>query len=399
MSKILLLGGEGGLQTRLGQLPENTVVPVAQDLVASESFDIRSFLLDGELPDILLVGQEVDRRKALSTASLVDAMHPEISVVLIAEADPQLVIEAMRAGVRDVVSPNASDDEFHIMLIKAHDHSTRRTERRRRSDDEPAEQVAESRVIVVVSPKGGVGKSTIASNLAVGLGGVAPMQVVLVDLDLQFGDIATLLDLDPDHSLSDAFASTGGVDSMLLKTFLTVHPSNFYALCGSESPAAADRIGPKEVRELLSQLAMQFRYVVVDTGSGLDEHTLAALEEANEIVVVSSMDVASVRNVRKEIEVLAQLHILPNSRHFVLNFADRQSGMGVRDVEAVVGLPVNVVVPRASEVGLAANRGVPVLLDKKGGPAAKAIRQLVKRFDENKRESKRSFQHKGVDVS
>jgi pilus assembly protein CpaE len=126
---------------------------------------------------------------------------------------------------------------------------------------------------------------------------------------------------------------------------------------------------------------------------------LAALEEANEVVVVSSMDVASVRNVRKEIEVLAQLNILPASRHFVLNFADRQSGMSVRDVEAVVGLPVNIVVPRAAQVYVSANRGVPVLLDKKGGPAAKAMRKLVKRFDRSAREPGNAFQHKGVDLS
>jgi pilus assembly protein CpaE len=186
---------------------------------------------------------------------------------------------------------------------------------------------------------------------------------------------------------------------MLLKTFLTVHPANFYALCGSESPAAADRIGPKQVRELLSRLAEQFRFVVVDTGAGLDEHTLAALEESNEAVIVSSMDVASIRNVRKEIEILAQLNILPPTRHFVLNFADRQSGMSVRDVEAVVGLPVNIVVPRAPEVSLASNRGVPVLLDKKAGAAAKAIRQLVKRFDEKGSRPKKAFAHKGVDLS
>ena len=113
----------------------------------------------------------------------------------------------------------------------------------------------------------------------------------------------------------------------------------------------------------------------------LDEPTLAALEEANDAVFVSSMDVASVRNVRKEIEVLATLNILPGQRHLILNFADRDSGLTVRDVEAVIGLPVNVVVPRAAEVSLSSNRGVPVLMEKKGGPAAKAMNNVVKRLE------------------
>lgn len=398
MSTILLLGGEGDLERRLGRDPQDLVVSVARALVEGVSFDIRDLMIENYLPDIVLLGSDLDRQLALSIASLVDAMHPGVSVLLMADPDATLVLEAMRVGVRDVLPPTATDEELRAMMVKAQEDSSRRTAQRTKNDT--VERVEESKVIVVVSPKGGVGKSTIASNLAVGLAKQSPMDVVLVDLDLQFGDIATHLDLNPAHNLTDAFASSGGVDSMLLKTFLTVHPSNFYALCGSESPAAADRIGPKQVRELLSQLALQFRFVVVDTGAGLDEHTLAALEEANEVVMVSSMDVASVRNVRKEFEVLAQLNILPASRHFVLNFADRHSGMSVRDVEAVVGIPVNVVVPRASEVYLSANRGIPVLLDKKGGAAAKSIRQLVKRFEDNRKDAKkRAFQHKGVDIS
>ena len=398
MSRIVLLGGEGVLEQRLGRLPGNLLVPIARSVVERDNFDIRALMIEDHMPDILIICDDIDRRTALSTASLVDAAYPGVSVVMVAEPDPTLVLEAMRVGVRDIIGPDATDEELRMALIKAHDQSARRTVQRA-TEEAAAERVVESRVIVVVSPKGGVGKSTIASNLAVGLGRIAPMDVVLVDLDLQFGDIATHLDLTPSHSLSDAFVSSGGVDSMLLKTFLTVHPANFYALCGSESPAAADRIGPKQVRELLSRLAEQFRFVVVDTGAGLDEHTLAALEESNEAVIVSSMDVASIRNVRKEIEILAQLNILPPTRHFVLNFADRQSGMSVRDVEAVVGLPVNIVVPRAAEVSLASNRGVPVLLDKKAGAAAKAIRQLVKRFDEKGGRPKKAFAHKGVDIS
>ncbi len=398
MSRILLLGGDGGLEYRLGQFPGNLLIPVPSATVEKPDFDIRALLGDDHLPDIVVVGPQVIRQTAMSIAAMLDAIHPQITVVLVAEPTADVMLEAIRAGVRDVLPPEASDEDYRIMLLKAHDHATRRT--LRRATEEPAEhRVVESRVVVVASPKGGVGKSTIAVNLAVGLARQAPQDVVLVDLDLQFGDVATHLDLQPAHSLADAFASQGGLDTLLLKTFLTAHPAGFYALCGSESPAAADKIGPKQVRELLAALASQFRYVIVDTGAGLDEPTLAALEEANDAVFVSSMDVASVRNVRKEIEVLATLNILPSRRHLLLNFADRQSGLSVRDVEAVVGLPVNVVVPRAPEVALSANRGVPVLMEKKGGPAAKAMNNVVKRLEDDGSINKPGFAHKGVALS
>lgn len=398
MSRILLLGGDGGLEYRLGQFPGNVLVPIASAIVERPDFDVRSLIADDRLPDIVVLGPQLSRATAMSLASMLDATHPHITIVLVAEPTADVMLEAIRAGVRDVLPPEASDEEYRIMLLKAHDNATRRTIRR--ASDEPVEgRVVESRVVVVASPKGGVGKSTIAVNLAVGLARQAPQDVVLVDLDLQFGDVATHLDLKPAHSLADAFASQGGLDTLLLKTFLTAHPAGFYALCGSESPAAADKVGPKQTRELLASLASQFRYVIVDTGSGLDEPTLAALEEANDAVFVSSMDVASVRNVRKEIEVLATLNILPVRRHLLLNFADRQSGLSVRDVEAVVGLPVNVVVPRSQEVALSSNRGVPVLMQKKGGPAAKAMNNVVKRLETDESAGKPGFAHKGVALS
>lgn len=396
MSRILLLGGDGGLEYRLGQFPGNLLVPIAASEVEQPDFDLRAQMVEDHLPDIVVFGPQVSRHTAMSLASLLDAMHPQITVVLVAEPTADVMLDAMHSGIRDVLSPDASDEEYRIMLLKAHDHASRRNLRRRSSDPE-VERVVESRIVVVASPKGGVGKSTIAVNLAVGLAREAPMDVVLVDLDLQFGDVATQLDLKPAHSLTDVFASQGGVDTMLLKTFLTAHPANFYALCASDSPAAADKVGPKQVRALLSSLAAQFRYVIVDTGAGLDEPTLAALEEANDAVFVSSMDVASVRNVRKEIEVLATLNILPGMRHLVLNFADRDSGLTVRDVEAVIGLPVNVVVPRAPEVALSSNRGVPVLMVKKGGPAAKAMNNVVKRLEgDNAAPKPGTAAHKGV---
>jgi pilus assembly protein CpaE len=397
MSRILLLGGDGGLEYRLGQFPGNLLVPVSAVVVERPDFDLRTLMIEDHLPDIVVFGPQVSRHTSMSLASMLDAMHPQITAVLVAEPTAEVMIEAMRSGIRDVLSPEASDEEYRIMLLKAHDHASRRTVRR--ATEETEERIVESRVVVVASPKGGVGKSTLAVNLAVGLARNAPMDVVLVDLDLQFGDIATHLDLKPAHSLSDVFANQGGLDTMLLKTFLTAHPAGFYALCGSESPAAADKVGPKQVRELLSTLASQFRHVIVDTGAGLDEPTLAALEEANDAVFVASMDVASVRNVRKEIEVLATLNILPGMRHLVLNFADRQSGLSVRDVEAVVGLPVDFVVPRAEEVSLSANRGVPVLMEKKGGPAAKAMNNIVKRLEGDSGNGKPGFAHKGVALS
>ena len=181
-------------------------------------------------------------------------------------------------------------------------------------------------MIGVFSPKGGVGKTTIATNIAIGLGKIAPMSVVIVDLDLQFGDVASGLYLNPEHTVTDAVSPAASQDTLVLKAFLTVHPGGIYAVCAPDNPVDADEITPEQVTRLLEQLAEEFQYVVVDTAPGLPEIGLAAMEPCTDVVWVSAMDIPSVRGLRSGLDVLRQLDILPESRHVVLNMADPSAG-------------------------------------------------------------------------
>jgi pilus assembly protein CpaE len=235
-------------------------------------------------------------------------------------------------------------------------------------------------VIGVFSPKGGVGKTTIATNLAIGLGKVAPMSVVVVDLDLQFGDVASGLYLNPEHTVTDAVSPAASQDTLVLKAFLTVHPSSIYALCAPDNPVEADHIAPEQVTRLLEQLAEEFQYVVVDTAPGLPEIGLAAMEACTDVVWVSAMDIPSVRGLRSGLDILRQLDILPEGRHVVLNMADAKCGLSVQDIESTIGAPVDVSVPRSRAVAFSTNRGVPVLQEAKKDPAVKGLNQLVERF-------------------
>jgi pilus assembly protein CpaE len=237
------------------------------------------------------------------------------------------------------------------------------------------------RVIAVMSPKGGVGKTTVATNLAIGLGKVAPMGVVIVDLDLQFGDVASGLLLEPEHSISDAVHGAAAQDSMVLKAYLTVHPAGIYALCAPRTPAESDYITAEHVGRLINQLASEFKYVVVDTAPGLGEHCLATLEQATDGVWVCGMDVPSIRGLHKCFAVLRELQLLPQGRHTVLNFADRKSGISVQDVEATIGVPVDAVIPRSRTLPFSTNRGVPVLQSNTRESAFKGLKKLVDRFD------------------
>jgi pilus assembly protein CpaE len=347
-----------------------------------------------ERPEVLVFGPGVAIEDALRLAIIVDVRFPEISVVLVHDEHPDIALQAMRAGVRDILSPLADVPSIRAQLERA----CQAFATRQRTDTQLAHEKQSGLVIGVFSPKGGVGKTTIATNLAVGLGKIAPLSVVIVDLDLQFGDVGTGLYLNPEYSVLDAVSGAATQDTMVLKAFLTAHPSGIYALCGPRNPADADRISSEQVTRLIQQLALEFRYVVVDTGPGLTEPSLAALEQCTDAVWVTGMDVPSVRGLRTGLDVLSKLNLLPETRHVVLNFADTKTGLSVQDIEATLAAPVDVSIPRSRAITLATNRGVPLLQDKVRDPATKSLTDLVQRFDHEWRAKSQRKAHRRVVV-
>jgi len=279
--------------------------------------------------------------------------------------------------VEVVLSPDAGLDE----LREEFDRALEAGERRRTNLAGGGSGERAHRVIVVSSPKGGAGKSVIATNLAVGLATAAPEQVVIVDLDLQFGDVAGALQLVPQHTIVDA-ALTPDLDLTSLKVFLTPHRSGLFSLCGPESPAAADDVSPELAGQIIELLSEEFRYVVVDTPSGIGEATLAAFEAATDFVLVGNMDVASVRALRKEVDVLDGTGFSTQRRHFVLNRADTRVGLSAPDVEATVGLHVDVAIPSSRAVPLSFNQGTPIIQSDPRSEVSKELTQLVHRFVE-----------------
>jgi pilus assembly protein CpaE len=334
--------------------------------------------LVGEPIEVLVLGPDLRSEDVFTFASAVDARYPHVSIIYAAEPTPDLALGAMRAGVRDIVMPSADSESLKSHLEQAANAATSRLAAGPTADAADETTGAHGRIIAVMSPKGGVGKTTIATNIAVGLGKIAPMSVVIVDLDLQFGDVASGLMLNPERTVIDAVG--GPMDSLSLKTYLSPHPTNIYALCAPRNPADADRVTPEQIAELIKHLATEFQYIVIDTSPGLGEHVLATLDQATDVVWVCGMDIPSVRGLKSGLEILSELHMLPEHRHVVLNMADRKAGITMQDVEATLGVPVDVVLPRSRALPLSTNRGVPALQDGLRDPAVKGLRKLVERF-------------------
>lgn len=341
MTNVLAVAVERPLLERIASFREHRLVSVGRDNVAS----VREQMPDISFhPDLILVGIEIGLERAIAYAQAVLQSFPAITVMLVAEQTPHNLRQATEAGMKGVIRSTVSDSQLASILHEAGIIVT---------DDDPIGHVRHQ-VIVVASPKGGVGKTTVAISLAALLAEYHPGEVVLVDLDLQFGNVATILDIEPEFTIADAFAAEGS-DSMLLRTLLVRHPAHFSVLCGADHPAAAGAVSGDQVRKLISQLSSTFRYVVIDTSAGLQEETLASMEEATDVAFIATLDVATLRDTRKAVDVLAELGLLPEHRHVVLNRFDRMSGLTEKDAENIIGLPVDAAVPASSKIVLAAN--------------------------------------------
>ena len=379
-TRIVLATAHAGYEQRVRQVFDGTLNGDLRrwrsDLMAADPVTAVN-ALSVETPDVVVLGPGLALDSALDLARHLDRDRPEISVLLIAEPSPELWEQALRAGVRDVLAPQAPDAEVRAAFGRALEVAIRR---RSNLVGDGEDHGPAGRVITVLSPKGGSGKTTVSSNLAVGLAVAANQQVALVDLDLQFGDLSSTLRLSPEHTIVDAARSIDTLDALALKSFLTSHPSSLWTLCAPESPAEGEAIEPKQVASIIRLLADEFAYVIVDTSAGLSEHTLSALEVSTDLLLLCAMDVPSVRGLSKEIQALDQLGMVTQRRHFLLNRADAKVGLDAADIEATVGMPVDVSVPSSRVVPLSMNQGSPVVESEPRSPVAKQLTTLVNRF-------------------
>ncbi|MFN8026195.1 MAG: AAA family ATPase [Acidimicrobiia bacterium] len=274
---------------------------------------------------------------------------------------------------RDVISPETPTQELHEAFARVHQRDQRGVLDSSDADDD-------RHVIVTLCPKGGAGKTTLSTNLALGLAKAAPGQTVILDLDLQFGDVASALGLVPELTFTDATNALDTLDATTLKAHLTAHPDGLFALCAPLLPTDADRLTTDHVERVVRLLSDSFRYVIVDTPSGLDENTLAAMEFATDLVLLSATDIPSIRSTRKEIDALKVIGKPQQQWHVVLNRADAKTGLTIPVVEQALGVKVDVAIPSSRAVPLSLNQGEPVISADPRAAVSLAMQQIVSRF-------------------
>lgn len=320
---------------------------------------------------VVVLGPSVPLEVALGTAEELRIQRPTVSVVLLREHfDTDVLTRAMHAGVRDVVV--AGDDDKNLTQAVERAHQLYEALR----GPTGARQLG--RIVTVFSPKGGVGKTTSSVNLALALADGGARKVCLVDLDLAFGDVAITMQLFPTHSIEQAVGAEESVDLAMLETLLSRHEAAALAVLAAPAhPDVRERISPLLISRILRALREGFDFVVVDTSPSFDDATLTALDETDECVIIATLDVPTLKNVKVALETMDMLSIARGHRHLLLNRADEEVGISVEKVESILSMPVSAQVASAMDIAAATNAGTPIITHKPQHPASLAYQRLA----------------------
>lgn len=374
---IVFLSPFGSFDERLDALGPTTSRAWDESWTSTSPDDVAAEVVAKD-PLVVVIGPGVNEDIGLTWIEAFARQRSDTSIVMVGDMRTELVVGAMRAGASDVVAPNVSHQELVDTLDRARDAATRRRE----STIVQNEGGGRGKVIVVLSPKGGAGKTTISSNLAVGMAEeLGAGEVGLLDLDVQFGDLSHAMSLMPEHNLGDAaLASRQGLDTTTLKIFLTHHRSGAFVMPAPESLVQAEDVHAEHVKMVLDLMTELFPVVIVDTASGIGEHALMAIEFATDVLFVASPDTPTIRALRREVEAFELIGLVSAQRHLIVNRVEGRGGIGVGEIESTIGLPVSHQIPRSRGVTVSTDEGVPILEDGGRDPAAKALRELVQAF-------------------
>lgn len=334
-------------------------------------------------PVVLVLGPSYANGAELAAVEQLLAARREVGAIIVTtELSTEVLQAALRAGIKDVLTQPVDSKDLAeavgrvagTLVVSA--PAVPATG----SPEMPADGEL-GRVITVFSTKGGAGKSVIATNLAVLLAQRSPKPVVLVDADLQFGDIAVMLKLSPQHTIVDAVSALDRLDASFLQNLLAQHgPSGLLVLPAPLEPAFADQIGAAEMVRIVEILRSFCSFVVVDTPAYFNDVVLGLIEVSDDVLLVAGMDIPNIKNVKIGLQTLRLLNTPMEKLRLILNRANSKVKLDVGEVERTLGVEADALIPSDVVVPQAVNKGEAVVLNAPKSGVAKSMEQLADLF-------------------
>ena len=336
-------------------------------------------------PDIVLMDINMPGRDGISATEAIRAQVPGTQVIMMSvQAEADYLRRSMLAGAREFLTKPFSGDELANAIRRVFELG--RGERTAATvpvsevpvPDQKA-QVSGGHILSVFSPKGGVGCTTVACNLAVALKALGPHTVALVDCNLQFGDIGILLNLQSGKTILDLVPHAADLDRDLIDDVLVSHSSGVKVLLAPPRPEMAELVAAEHVKQILLKLREEFDFVVVDLWPSFQETVLSTLDLCDQILVLLSLEMPAIKNVKLFLEVTEALGYPPDKLALVLNRSDAIAGIRPGDVEGILRQPLWAsIVTDAKLVPYAANQGIPFVISNKDSNVAKGIVALAR---------------------
>jgi len=324
-------------------------------------------------PDVIVLAMEEPVARAAQTMSaLSDAMPATPVIVYSSLADAASVRRAMIAGARDYLVKPPRPEELARAIYSVLEQEERR--RTRTGSGSAPSSVARGTILTVFGAKGGIGKTTIATNLAASLAKNTNGSVAIVDMDTRFGDVAIMMDVSVEYSIADVVRNIDAVDRDTIRDYLVRHSSGVNILPAPLHPTEWGAIHPQHIGKIIELIAQTHEYVVVDTPGAFNELVATALECADMILLVTSMDIASIKDTALALEMLRTASVSEDKVKLVINHSTAANSLKSSDVERVLEYEVFWRIPHDIAVSNSNQLGQPITLVK---PYARASRSII----------------------
>jgi pilus assembly protein CpaE len=341
------------------------------------------------LPDVILMDINMPDMDGIAATEQLSVVVPSAAVVMMSvQGEADYLRRSMLAGAREFLVKPFSSDELTASIRQVYTREQDKLSRMAPAAPAPVAPLVMSgggssepgQIVAVFSPKGGVGRTTVAVNLAVAAATELGKRVIVVDGSFQFGDVGVLLNLNPrSKSIADLIPELEAGELETLDPFIINHSAGVRVLLAPPSPEMADAVTPSVIKKVLDAVRRDHDLVVVDCTAYFNDTTLAILDSADIILTMLSLEITSIKNMRLFLEVADQLGYEGSKVRLVLNRADSTLGIRVADVEHSIGRKVDeTIVSDGRSVVYALNRGVPFFLSNKEAQVSQDILRLAR---------------------
>ena len=316
-------------------------------------------------PMVAIVSLGPESEQALRFIKRLSSEMPKMAIISAANnLSPDLLLQSLRSGAREFLQIPISAQELKTVLDRVSEFSAGHTEAPKRK----------GKMIAVFSSKGGCGTSFIATNLAV----ATAARTVLVDLNLQAGDLPLFLGVTPKYSFADMAENRARLDEALISSFVTPYSSNVALLAAPKEADSADEIEPEHVFDVLRKLREMYDFVVLDPQHTFDSITLAALDQSDEIVLVLTLDIPAIRSTQRALEIFDRLGYPRSKIRILVNRWSKQIDLDLRQVEKFLGEPVIGYVPSDYQTAVTSiNLGQPLVQADASSKIALEIKRIA----------------------